>query len=948
MSRRFLLIVLMGVALIFMAVKLITDFRAASEQNAHRSQTAHHILNLKQLDIKLNEDALKAASYKLVHFDAVVETVNNLRNVQEQLKTSISKIETASIQKLTEYVAEASMTVENRLQGIEKIKTKVALVQNSAHFIQRMVKEIPTHYQDDFAILLLQTHSELQNYQTFPTTERHQRVNGLIQKLESRIEAIDQGTELENIAQHMRLIFTATRDIADLLERMFEPTSQTALTNALLELQSIQKQQQRENLVQRFVLLGIAAFIGLLLLFILTHWYQAHQKSLRTAEVLTEALKSISEGFAFFDRNDALAFWNDAFQKQASLLNIELSRGLSYDTFLQQQKDSENVAVHDCEDERTYVLTTREEQWLHHRVAKMTHGGHAILCMDLTHEKQTQKQLQLSATIIHNAAEAMMVTDADNVICMVNPAFTQITGYSADDIIGQTPSALSSGHHDASFYQQMYAQLTDSGFWQGEIWNKRKDGEVYPEWLSISTIYAEDGSVQQRVALFTDITSRKKSEERIHYQANYDALTGLPNRNLFTDRMGQAVQLAKRQQERLALLSLDLDNFKQVNDSLGHVIGDELLRHVAERLKSLFRSSDTVARLSGDEFVVILNGATLGGDFEQLLNRVLEKVSAPYQINDATVYTSVSVGVTCYPDDGQSVDVLLQNADTAMFKAKEMGRNAFCFFTPEMNSRAQERHQLEIAMHEALEKGHFVMHYQPIVDPVSGTVISTESLVRWDDPEKGLIPPFKFIPIAEENGLIVPLGEWILRQACKDAAKWYNESDIHVGVSVNLSGIQFKRSNVVSLVKQALRETGLPPNKLTLEITESLLVDDESHVLQTLREIRDLGVLLSIDDFGTGYSSLSYLKKFPITTLKIDRSFINEVLISNEDAALTEAILSMASSLNLKVVAEGVENNGQVAFLLERQCDLIQGYYYSKPLPIEKLLQSFTDKTLSF
>jgi diguanylate cyclase (GGDEF)-like protein len=480
----------------------------------------------------------------------------------------------------------------------------------------------------------------------------------------------------------------------------------------------------------------------------------------------------------------------------------------------------------------------------------------------------------------------------------------------------------------------MYESLQKSGMWQGEIWNKRKNGEFYPEWLAITTIYDDEGQVSKRLAMFSDISSRKKSEERIHYQANYDALTDLPNRNLFQERLRQSINMAKRAEKRVAVIMLDIDNFKHVNDTLGHVLGDNLLCQVGERLTSLLRTSDTIARHGGDEFMIIINDVPHNADLEHKLDQILECLSLPYVLEGNTAYASASVGVTFYPDDGLTVDSLLQNADAAMFQAKKKGRNTYSFFTAEMNTQAQERHQMEVDLHRALDQHEFEMHYQPIVEPVTHKLVKAEALIRWNDPEKGLISPGKFIPVAEETGLIVPMGEWILRQSCKDCAQWYHETGREIGVSVNLSSQQFKRTDVYALVVEVLEETNLPAHMLSLEMTESILVDDDRDILTLLQKLRKLGVMLSIDDFGTGYSSLSYLKKFPITTLKIDRAFISDVLENEEDAALCMAILSMAQSLKLRVIAEGVELEGQVDFLRERKCHLIQGFFYSKPLRI--------------
>jgi len=556
---------------------------------------------------------------------------------------------------------------------------------------------------------------------------------------------------------------------------------------------------------------------------------------------------------------------------------------------------------------------------------------------DITEQKKADETLRLSATVFDTASEAVMITDKDNRIQMVNKAFYLITGYSEEEIVGKDPSILSSGRHPDQFYQDMWEILHKKGNWEGEIWNRRKNGEVFPEWLSITLVRDNNQHLSHYVSLFSDISKRKKDEEQINYQANYDALTGLPNRNLFKDRLSRAMQQADRDQQLMALLFIDLDRFKHVNDSMGHLAGDKLLQSAAKRLLESIRSSDTIARLGGDDFTVIMSGFEEIHTVEDTVNQLLNRLETPYEINGTETFISASIGIAVYPDDGLDIDTLLINADNAMYRVKETGRNGYHFFTHEMNVEAHERQELDTALHQAIENNEFVLHYQPIINTESEQAISTEALIRWQNPKRGLVPPAHFIPLAEDTGLIVPIGEWVLFTACREAANWPPHNGKFPGVSVNLSVRQFQRQNVTELVKRALQESRLPAQRLTLEITESLLVSDDKNVLTTLHELRDLGIELSIDDFGTGYSSLSYLKLFPLTCLKIDRSFIMDMTTDPESAALVEAILSMAQSLGLKVIAEGVEEREQVEFLKQRNCDRIQGFYFSRPIPREEL-----------
>lgn len=915
-------------------------FKSDADEIAHLSQTMQQALQVKQLDTQLNEHALKAASFRLVHFDHIVQTVRQLSEVRLSLQQSVQQLPSQLTQRFTKLEA----VIDQRIDQLERLKAKVALARNSSNFLLKYLSMNVDKQSSEIALKSLQAMTELQAFQLFPNRQRLKATQDILHELN---EALDSEHVFQIVIHHLQRSFELTQDISALLNNVLANESNEAIDEFISHLYAVQTQRQNLSNGYRYILFGVAVLIFIALAYMIVRWTKERHRAQEAAQLFEDAVDSMSEGFAFFGPNQKLVFWNSTFARLHDPLENRLYKGMSWQEFEDTQKEVGFLLQSELQKDGSTLDLTCDGNWMLSANTHMHQGGYAVVRVDLTEQKRAQDQLQLAATVFQTASEAMMVTDKDDIIQMVNPAFSKITGYPEREVLGQSPTLLSSGHHNAAYYKKMYLDLQNTGTWQGEIWNRRKSGEIYPEWLSISTIYDDDGEVLQRVSLFTDITSRKKSEERIHYQANYDSLTDLPNRNLFKERLNHAINMARRSKDRVALLFLDLDNFKHINDTLGHLLGDELLRQVAERLRSLFRESDTIARLSGDEFVIIINEANYDPDLQHLLARLLECISLPYVLDGNTAYTSASVGATFFPDDAQSSENLLKNADAAMFKAKEMGRNTYSFFTPEMNSRAQERHTLEVALHKALDKKHFLLHYQPIVDPHTQTVVSTEALVRWNDPEKGLITPEKFIPAAEDTGLIVPMGEWILRQACADAAHWQQEEGLNVGVSVNLSSRQFMRSDIYGLVKDVLRESQLPASKLTLEITESLLVEDENEILKTLRKLRDLGVLLSIDDFGTGYSSLSYLKRFPITTLKIDRSFICDILSDSEDAALTQAILSMAKSMNLKVVAEGVENAGQAEYLKERQCDLIQGFYYSKPLALKDLLQSFKQKKLS-
>ncbi|WP_051321310.1 EAL domain-containing protein [Chrysiogenes arsenatis] len=570
---------------------------------------------------------------------------------------------------------------------------------------------------------------------------------------------------------------------------------------------------------------------------------------------------------------------------------------------------------------------------------------------DITERKRVEQEMRIAATAFESQ-EGMVVTDANGVILRVNNAFTTLTGYPADEVIGHTPALLQSGIHDKAFYRQMWCMLAEEKGWHGEIWNKRKDGEVYPEWLTISAVMDEQGEVTNYVGAFTDITQRKAAEEQIHQLAFFDPLTGLPNRRLLMRELEHAIATSSRKKHYNALLFMDLDKFKNLNDTKGHDVGDMLLCEVAKRLKKCVRKGDTVARLGGDEFVVLSEG--LSEDIERAAKQgevVAEKlrraVNKPYNLNGFEYVSSPSIGICLFRGDSDSVDDVLKRADVAMYQAKASGRNAVRFFDPAMQAALEARTSLESELRRALIEQQFVLHYQPQVR-ADGTIFGVELLVRWLHPERGLIPPVEFIPLAEETGLILPIGHWVLAMACSQIQRWDNDPVArHLQVAINVSPRQFRQANFVKEVRQVLEETWANPARLKIELTEGVVIDDVNDTISKMHELKAIGISFSMDDFGTGYSSLSYLKRLPLDQLKIDKSFISDILHSQGDTVIVQTIIAMAESLGLQVIAEGVETVEQKCFLQKHHCDNWQGYFFSKPLPIvdfEALLYEMNGK----
>ncbi|WNV04856.1 EAL domain-containing protein [Candidatus Methylospira mobilis] len=559
------------------------------------------------------------------------------------------------------------------------------------------------------------------------------------------------------------------------------------------------------------------------------------------------------------------------------------------------------------------------------------------MAVDVTERKRVEEEMRLASLVFQSSSEGMTITDADATIISVNPAFTSLTGYSPDEVIGKKPNILKSGRHDIAFYQAMWRDLNSTGHWGGEIWNQRKNGEVYAERLLINTIYNDDGVAHRRVALFSDITQKKKDEELIWQQAHFDPLTGLPNRRMFHDRLQQEINKADRTGLPFALIFLDLDRFKEVNDTFGHNMGDELLKQVSQRLSCCVRNYDTVARLGGDEFTLILSNLEELNGVERVARAILHNLSEPFLLGDEVFQSSASIGITLYPKDADTLEALIKSADQAMYVAKQQGRNRYHYFTPSLQENAQVRMRLINDLRGALADNQFRLYYQPIIELATGGIRKAEALIRWQHPTRGLIDPYEFIRVAEETGMIVEIGDWVCREAARQVGYWRSALSIEFQISINKSPMQFNDAEDAQTEwLDQVRALGLPTQSLGVEITEGLLMDAGTDVIDKLLELRNAGIQVSLDDFGTGYCSLAYLKKFHIDYLKIDQSFVRNLAPDSDDMALCEAITVMAHKLGLKVIAEGVETEDQRKLLIDIGCDYGQGYLFSKPIPSEE------------
>jgi diguanylate cyclase (GGDEF)-like protein/PAS domain S-box-containing protein len=680
----------------------------------------------------------------------------------------------------------------------------------------------------------------------------------------------------------------------------------------------------------------------------------AADAALRTSESRFRALfDNAGTGVILSDAGGAYIHCNPAFCSMVGYSDAELQtmtyRDITHpddiDAHIKMRDDMMAGRTDSYELTKRYIRRDGAVVWARLTVTAMREGSDnelrftVAVVEDVTERKRLEDHMRLAATVFESTGEGLFVTDEKRRIIHVNPAFTELTGYPAGEVIGRTPKFLASGRHTPEFYDALFKTLEESGKWQGEIWNRRKTGEMFAEWLNISVVLNERGELSNYVAVFSDITSRKQDEERLNYQANHDPLTRLPNRTLFQERLSRALTRAHRNQSIVALLFIDLDYFKQVNDTLGHLAGDILLQQVAERLSSCVRQGDTVARLAGDEFTVILEEISEPRDGAVVAHKILSLMAEPFDLQGHEARISSSIGVALYPSDGGDAQTLIKLADAAMYRAKHQGRNACRFHSESVNAQAFERLALESALRHAVERREFLLHYQPIFDARSGQVVAVEALLRWRHPDFGMIMPNQFLPLAEETGLIAPVGKFVLEEACRQAKAWLDAGHAGLKVGVNLSGRQLRAPELIEDIAAALEGSGLPPSALELDVPESAIIDKGQDVDAIFTQFKTLGVRMAIDAFGSGYSSFAFLRKLPSNTLKIDQGFVRDTASGAEESEIVTAIVAVARGLHLSVVAPGIETAEQLAHLAKYDCDMVQGFLFAHPMPADDLTE---------
>ncbi|MCB1174599.1 MAG: EAL domain-containing protein [Leptospiraceae bacterium] len=900
-------------------------------------------LDIKDHEAHLDQLTFAVFGFRLQDYDQIVSEVKALQRSWKELDQGIGRLQSVNEIDLQAFKEQYYHTLQRKLLLIEDIKSRSAVVRNGLLYLPRLIQELSLSYPSYQRQLQMVVHLIYQ-YQTFPTQAHHDELLQQLAALQNATRAGALGSQGKMLHLHLDAVLNGIDDLKR-SQTEFEhlPARRQFELMHSSYVRYYTRRTERAEVIS-YVLLCIA----LALIFVVAHTgrllFRAWRNERSALVKMQQALDQSPASIIITDRRGTIEYANPMFETTSGYSAVEV---IGKNPRILKSGDTS-----DADYEEMWQTITSGKVWrgqFHNRRKDGTiyweaasispvldSEGQIIQFVavkeDITARKRAEDQLRMNAAVFDTVSEGITITDKDNRIKAVNPAFTLITGYSAEEVIGKDPSVLSSGRHDAEFYQNMWQQLYTSGSWSGEIWNRKKSGAVFPEWLSLSVIRDATGVIQEHVAVFLDITRRKDNEAQIQYQANYDALTGLPNRNLLDDRLEKAIAVANRENWLMALLFLDLDRFKAVNDTHGHVTGDELLAQVAHILQGSLRESDTVGRFGGDEFVIILEDLESTNQVVDVSNRIIHALSQPLAVEDKVFYIGCSIGICVYPDDGQNADQLMVHADLAMYKSKEAGGNCYQFFTNSMNESAHQRQRREIDLRSAIQNREFVVHYQPIVDLSSGRIVSNEALVRWNHPAEGLLNPAEFIQIAEDNSLIHQITYQVLEEACRQTVLWNQNraEEERIGLSVNLSARHVKQGLHGDALSYILKESGLQPELLQLEITESSMLQDSMEIMEWIFGLKARGVMLAIDDFGTGFSALGYLQKFPLDTLKIDRSFIKDLDKPDQEASLVRAILALADSLQLKVIVEGVETAGQLAIVQDLGCRYIQGFYFSK------------------
>ncbi len=943
-----------GIAVLFL---LIDGSLSAARRDARVTAQLHTIV---EMEHNVGESVLKLR-YGLVHnYDGINAALARMRDAKTTLESGETALPGSAGEELDDAFAAFAKALDDHEEIVERFKSDNAVLKNSLQ-----------HFSPSSSALLRRISGE-GRYQALReelsqlvhSVMRHglggeDSLSGEIHWRVERLEKLRHGLPEElsiltgNVLAHAQVIAQYRAVVDNATQRIVFPHLVEVIGSLVKAAgnAALRKEQRAEN--YRFALGLLAILLLLAVAGVIVRLMKNTRELAENHRFLERISDNIGDGVLATDKQGRVIFANREALNLVGWTRAELLGRNLHDTFHANpdgsSHDAETCVMRQCAIHGNVCRS--ESEYFARRdgsifpvalvnVPLVEEGeiGAVTVFRDMSQVREREKELRLARTVFENSPYGITITDREAHILDVNPAFTAITGYAREEVIGENPRILQSGAQGHEFYRKMWQTLAEHGHWKGEMRNRRKNGEIYPEWMHVRAVRDSAGEISQYVAIFSDITEHEQAARQLEYLSNYDTLTGLPNRVLFQDRLIHAIAQPLRQGRLLALLFLDLDHFKAINDTLGHGVGDLVLKAVAQRLQVCVGANGTLSRLSGDQFGVLLDSIGSVAEVAGVSRDLLESLTAPFHLEGHDIYTSASVGVTLYPPDGDDAETLLINADAAMFRAKEMGHGGLQFFSADMTEGALDSMRLENALRQALKNGELELAYQPQVDLVSHRIIGLEALLRWNSPELGKVSPARFIPVAEKTGLIVAIGAWVLETACTQNKAWQQAGLPPMRVAVNLSALQFRNGDLVETVRWALAASQLEGRWLELEITESVLMDDVEDTIATLNALRKLGCEIAIDDFGTGYSSLSYLKRFPVDTLKIDQSFVRGLGFDADDSAVVNAVIGLGESLGLKLVAEGVENATQLTALGARtEAISVQGYHFFRPAPASEI-----------
>ncbi len=914
----------------------------------HLNQT-DRIRNIQEQTSILIRDLLLVEKSRFSHYDSVTESQKTLMNLAKQL----------SDQEPLEL--ELKTTVKQLIQQVDSFKSEYALYRNSLVYFPKGVQHLrflegsEKKISQEFIQQLIALERQVFLFNVDNHLIDHDNLLRQFSAVTNTAKKLpDEYAESALVLlKHADILISHYSQLKSINQRLLK-SDIVQQTHALLSRYKVAFQRQVDRSAQ---VRNAFYLVSLLLMAIVVVTISRLRLSLDKMQESEQRLRQVADNAPVMlwmtNTEGRLVFTNQRWEQEHKS-GFCKDRNIYSDSCLDQvhPDDRENLQLHYKDQKHSNEVSVIQYRvadgqggysyWLENLVNRFSvegeHIGYISSIIDISHQKQLEDEVQLAAMVFEYSLQGIILTDKENKIIKVNHSFTEMTGYQEQEVLGKEPDVLNSGMQSTEFYEIILKELLVRGTWQGEVYNQRKNGEIFPEWLTMVAVKNDAKEITHYISIFNDITEKKKAAEDINFLAHYDVLTRLPNRTMFNDRLEHALLHAKRNKHSVALLFLDLDRFKVVNDSMGHGAGDELLKQVARDLRHCVRETDTVARLGGDEFTVVLEDVNeeVSRICPIVADKIIQALSREYLINDKKVFIGVSIGIAVYPEDGGTIEQLLQRADMAMYHAKEQGRNIFRFYSSELNEQVQEKLYLETELRQAIDRNQLFLHYQPQYRLSDQTIIGFEALLRWQHPKIGEIPPDQFVCIAEESGLILEMGEWVLKTAASQLVQWQRQSQSNLSMSINVSVKQLEREGFVEAVQQTLVETGLSPECIELEVTESIFLDEDSITLKLLNQLDRLGVQLAMDDFGTGYSNMSYLKKLPIDRIKIDRCFVSELPNDEDDMAIVCAVIDIARHFKIGVIAEGIDQQEQAEYLLKQGCDIGQGYFYSKPLSAEE------------